>query len=210
MSEWIVVVPLIEEPSVTAQAMAAYDVKPKELLLVDNTPDGAYREWADKAIVRNGSGSNWGVSRSWNEGLDMGRDWTLILSSSVVLPFGLKYALAQLDEVIEAGEKWGVFTEEAFHAFALSRDLIDIVGRFDDVNFESYYEDNDYLYRMRLAGLNERPKVDLGADSLKPESVARALKRGLVRVDFGELKDRYVAKWGGTPGAEVFTIPYER
>lgn len=209
MTEWIVVVPLIEEPEVTRDALERHDVRAGQLLYIDNTPDGAYRDFADRAIVRNGSGFNWGVSRSWNEGLDMGRDWTLILSSSVVLPQGLSAALRILEGPIDEGEQWAVFTEEAFHAFAVSRACVEKIGRFDE-QFGSYYEDNDWQRRMSVAGLGDRPKVDLKADSLRPERVARALKRGLVEVDFGELAKKYRRKWGGDPREERFTTPYNR
>lgn len=209
MTEWIVVVPLIEEPEVTRDALERHDVRAGQLLYIDNTPDGAYRDFADRAIVRNGSGFNWGVSRSWNEGLDMGRDWTLILSSSVVLPQGLSAALRILEGPIDEGEQWAVFTEEAFHAFAVSRACVNKIGRFDE-QFFSYAEDSDWHYRMRIAGLADRPKVDLGANSLVPSRVARALKRGLVDVDFGELHAAFSKKWGGPPGQERFFTPYNR
>lgn len=209
IQDWLVVVPLIEEPAVLQAALDAHDVKPDQLMYVDNTRDGAYR-FEDKADVRNGTGTNWGVSRSWNVGIDEQHDWTLILSSSVVLPYGLRYALKQFDEVIEAGEEYIVFTEEALHAFAVSRKLIQTIGRFDE-NFFSYYEDTDFLYRLKVSKIKQPPwlpKIDLRAGSYQDKFIARALKRGLVKVDFGELKDYYVKKWGGPPSAEKFIRPF--
>lgn len=74
-------------------------------------------------------------------------------------------------------------------------------------------EDNDYVRRLELAGLhtasNPIPKV--GREILPgSETFGATLTSGVIDPScYGMNLDRYAVKWGGPPGAETFTIPYD-
>lgn len=98
--------------------------------------------------------------------------------------------------------------------FMVDAKLFEKVGFFDEQFEPAYHEDSDMLYRIKLAGLEvastsaaryyhiERGTVKgmaLGDDKVSMEVLDSKMKINL---------DRYIAKWGGSPGHEVFRVPY--
>lgn len=87
VEDFIVCVPVIAPRSETAAARAAWDVDAPNLLVVDNTPDGCYvgGPWE----YEGGTGENLGVAGSWNRGIGLGKPYTILMSSYLVLDEGL-------------------------------------------------------------------------------------------------------------------------
>jgi len=84
-----------------------------------------------------------------------------------------------------------------------------MVGSFDERLYPAYFEDNDYHYRIRLAGMRaithppamfyhygSRTQNEAGGAPLVPGNV------------FDENRRRYIQKWGGPPGCEQFRKPF--
>lgn len=94
-----------------------------------------------------------------------------------------------------------------FSAFAVSRDCWERVGEFDEVFFPAYYEDNDYHYRMRLVGI----KAVMYPPALFFHYGSRTQNEALGRPisDSHNQHMFYIAKWGGSPGQEKWSIPYD-
>jgi GT2 family glycosyltransferase len=103
----------------------------------------------------------------------------------------------------------------AFSCF-LIRDLaINLVGYFDETISPNYcyFEDNDYVYRMKLLGV-EVYRADCGADhynggsnTMKSLSPSRLQEHHL---KFNYAKKRYITKWGAEPGMEIYTKPFNK
>ena len=91
----------------------------------------------------------------------------------------------------------------------LSRRCRDVVGPFDERFYPAYFEDNDYHYRIQLAGLRAvtyPPAMFYHYGSrTQNEATAVPLVPGSV---FDENRRRYVQKWGGPPGQEQFRNPF--
>lgn len=93
-----------------------------------------------------------------------------------------------------------------FSAFMIDQKCWEITGEFDEVFAPAYYEDNDYHYRMQLAGLlaiTYPPAMFFHwASRTQLEALGRPLS------DTSNQHAQYVRKWGGDPGKEVFVRPY--
>lgn len=100
-------------------------------------------------------------------------------------------------------------------AFAMNAAVVERVGLFDEWSFwPLYFDDTDYAYRCHLSGI----RVEVGdfgvvegdgthATSLtihSDEELARANNRTWIINQAA-----YVAKWGGRPGKETFTTPWD-
>jgi GT2 family glycosyltransferase len=96
-----------------------------------------------------------------------------------------------------------------FSAFMINRECWDKVGEFDEVFAPAYHEDNDFHYRMKLAGVLSvcyPPAMFYHYGSrTQNESLGRPLVSGSA---FDDSRTRYITKWGGIPTKEVFTHPY--
>lgn len=99
-----------------------------------------------------------------------------------------------------------------FSCFILPDKLIERVGYFDEgisPNY-AYFEDNDFSYRMQLLGAN-KVKVDGISIFHNPSSTLRAYSSAQLALHhkrFEIAKKNYVAKWGGLPGYEKYTVAY--
>ena len=96
-----------------------------------------------------------------------------------------------------------------FSVFALTADVIEKVGWFDENYAPAYFEDNDFDYRCRLAGVNIR-SIPSGmqhrtSSTLREDPDYKAQNSGT----FASNKERYLAKWGGPPYMEKFTTPFD-
>lgn len=99
-----------------------------------------------------------------------------------------------------------------FSCFMINQRTIDEVGWFDENFRPGYFEDNDYHYRIHLAGfitanMADVPHYHVGSQTqLNP-----ANKAPVVTAKAFDLNRRYyVQKWGGTPGQETFTTPFNQ
>lgn len=135
----------------------------------------------------------------------------LVLCSQAIL-FGAQGG-ADLIAQLALTDGWGLEVAGAgWHLIGITTHTLRVVGPFDDGFHPAYYEDTDYLYRMGLAGLpspreNGRawPQIVV---NFGDRGTALSIHRGHVRPNFGELRARYIAKWGGDQGHETYRTPW--
>lgn len=101
--------------------------------------------------------------------------------------------------------------EPDFSCFMINRDTWNKIGAFDEKFYPAYFEDNDYHYRIRLAGTrgvktSTALHYHYGSRTIKDnpdmESVSNAM--------YLQNQDYYVMKWGGKPGKEKYKTPYNK
>lgn len=90
--------------------------------------------------------------------------------------------------------------------FILPKSTFETIGGFDEQFFPAYFEDNDYCYRMRLAGLN-RINDKFFDPELFRNSQTIARDKDLNK-NFDRNKELFKIKWGGYPQHETYTTPY--
>ena len=199
------VIPVIME-DITDKCLEKYDLDWKDLILIDNSKEGFCKKYEGKGAAIYYHPENAGVSKSWNYGVKSDADYLWVLSSSLVF----KHGFSELIEKMEYANDFGLLTNQAWHCLCLGRKTMDMIGLFDEKFYPGYFEDNDYLRRMKLAKIHDlgeyqMPKVELDVEC---QGTALAMKAGKVEVDFATLLAYYVEKWGGNPGQEIFDLPF--
>lgn len=178
----------------------------------------------------------WSFSKTVNFGanyfLDKGFDYVLVLNNDIVLHAD---AITRLVERFEKGgvgmvtcldvtgecegkpEKLAPLSSKekevcletphpCFSAFMFNKECWNTVGEFDELFAPAYYEDNDYHYRMELAGLlavTYPPSMFFHYGS---RTHMEALGRPMA--DSSNNHHSFIRKWGGNPKHEVYTHPY--
>ena len=202
------VIPVIIE-EITDKCLSKYDLDWKQLILVDNSKDGFCKKYLDKGAEIRFHPENLGVAGSWNYGIRSDADFLWIISSSLIFNKGF----SELIEKTKEANEYGLLTDEAWHCIGFTRKTFDKVGMFDEQFYPGYYEDNDFGYRLKLAGIHNHPdfpslpkvKIDVTC-----QGTATTLKSGLVKPRFDLLQEYYKRKWGGLPGNEKFIIPFNQ
>lgn len=208
-------VPVLQPPDQMTDTWPSWEGCGPELLVVDNTADGAWDPLArEYGWSYAGFGRNLAVSASWNvaranilahEGQP--HDLLLLFSASLHFDDGLP---AVLDQIAAAANWKGCQTQYGPHCLAYSRRLLELAGTWDE-NLPNYYGDNDYFYRLILEGWllaqpDPFPQIDINAPV--PED-GRAVNRTGLITNMSAAGEYYRARWGGPPSEETFTSPFD-
>lgn len=177
-------------------------------------------------IIVDNWNSNIGVAKAWNLGLSKsiayGIDYTLICNDDIVFEKG---TIGKMRLAIEQGltftsalntrdftptEEEDYDDEPDFSCFMVNPyEFINQVGFFDENYFPAYFEDNDMHYRMKQAGFpNMLRRTD--APMFHKGSVTQNWEGGMVvsSPQFEMNRAYYAEKWGGVPGEERYTLPF--
>ena len=168
----------------------------------------------DNILVVDNTKHNLGVAASWNVGvrhaLRNNLDYLVILSAA--MRFGPLGGQDFVEAMTKNESEVAVEPDEGigWHFIALRTDLFRMVGFFDFNYYPAYFEETDFAYRIQLAyGWQTKrplwPKCHIDA---KVESIAHGMRLGGVNVHMGQQSARYAKKWGGAPGFETFTTPF--
>ena len=195
--------------SVQAQEGVAPDI-----LIVRNGPavDLVCRYWEAQGLAVHRPRHNLGVAGAWNAACRWawlrGHDAVVLLNDDLELTDPA--ILARFREAVDAEPRGLYFlTGRGFGAACVSRVVWDELGPFDEGFWPAYHEDNDMHRRASLAGI---PWRDVAGHSEHFGSAAIRTDRGLEALNqltFPLTQQRYVAKWGGLPGDERFSRPFD-
>ncbi len=182
-----------------------HDFKQTHIYVVDNgqqditIPESEYFH-----VIRNEN--NVGVAASWNQLCNKiyeNHKFAFILNDDVYLgklDWEIELLLSQYSGDIYIGSfEWS--------SFILPKSTYLKVGQFDENFYPAYFEDNDYLYRMRLEGLHIFDKLGF-ISPLVYRNSQTAEKMPEVLTHFEINKNYYISKWGGEPNKELFTQPF--
>lgn len=181
-------------------------------------------------------GNNIGVAPAWNKGvydaLRKGYEYCLIINDDIVLSPSLidiltirassiDYTLVSgtdgkglyLPDQVRRGEinrlsyDQDIIDAPHFSCFMITKNTIERVGWFDDNFAPAYFEDNDYCHRCVLSGY--MPVRSQSAIFYHYGSATQNAGKRVVSSDlFKNNRKYYVEKWGGEPGREQYTHPY--
>ena len=179
--------------------------------------------------VQNNYDTNIGVAAAWNLFMEWaindGIDMLFIVNDDVTFEPG------SFDKAVESfAEKPSdcivmtchcSYAEDQFYpgmadfcCFALNpKEAVDKVGLFDHENFQpAYYEDNDYMRRIKLAGFEYYLYGGLKVhhEGSKTQFWNGEDKRVVTHEAFRKNQNNYVKKWGGLPGAETYQTPFNK
>jgi GT2 family glycosyltransferase len=99
---------------------------------------------------------------------------------------------------------------QTFSCFMVRSSLFEKAGYFDEMFWPAYFEDNDFHRRMGIAGVTETI-APCGYDHMNSATMKKYTKDELElhHERFLACRAYYVSKWGGMPGAERFTVPFD-
>jgi GT2 family glycosyltransferase len=170
--------------------------------------------------------NNIGVSAGWNQGLrravESGCDLALVCNDDILLAPGtislLKWSVWNhgADLVTPVNTRDGVVTATAEHnpnpdfaCFMVKpEEFRDKFGFFDEGFTPAYFEDNDMHYRMKLSGGSAYARTDAGFYHRGSVTQNWGGQRIVSHEMFRSNEAYYMFKWGGLPGHEQFTLPW--
>ena len=207
MDNFIVGIPTYNRADLLKPVLKKYITLFEKIIVVDNGDQNIRLDYEGVSIYN--PGFNLGVAASWNLLCKLAfesykKDWVLLVNDDVDLGYGTDV----VNEAISRCKSGLAQSEYMFSVFLLSKSLYEKVGPFDNGFYPAYYEDSDYLYRMKLLGIRQdvdpalNPKLFRQSQTYEkaPDMVNEAMKQN---------KERYILKWGGLPFLEKYNKPYE-
>lgn len=98
-----------------------------------------------------------------------------------------------------------------FSAFMITKEGYEKVGEFDENFSPAYFEDNDYHYRINLAGLKAITVPMAVYYHYGSRTSVEGLPRSIERhQSFERNRQYYIKKWGGMPGKENYKTPFNK
>ena len=205
---YCILIPTINRKDLLIEALQWYvaNLKDTDIIILDNGKQGIASGVPNLKIFE--SEKNKGVAGSWNwlieKAISLGHTHFLILNDDIIL----KRYSSEIKEIIE---RWGDYT---FHrprpfynwsAFILNKSIYEKVGEFDEAFEKCFFEDNDYEYRMRLAGITVRYEDALNAEVYRN---SQTIEKDPLLGDYLSNKKYYIYKWGGVPESETYKTPF--
>jgi len=151
--------------------------------------------------------TNIGVAASWNKLCNIifeNHKYAYILNDDIYLG----HNEAAVNEVIKKNKSGFIQAQSTWAAFIISQSVYKKVGDFDSSFYPAYFEDNDYIYRMKLANINIEQSMRLIPMVMRHSS--SLTKDPSLNKDFLKNKNRFIDKWGGEPKKEKFKTPYNK
>lgn len=214
-----IVIPTINRADLLNEALKIYEVSfPHTPIIILNNGNQLIRHSPNVTVHH--SPSNIGVAASWNflcqqAFYSLKNSYALVLNDDIQLASN-EQAILELLKMMDSEVRKQQIREASFlchgpggmNAFIIGVTAFKLVGLFDEQFFPAYFEDNDYLYRMKLQGVPVEMSMRLKSSVfVNSGSIAKdpSLNR---RFDLN--KQYYIAKWGGPPGYECFKIPFNK
>jgi GT2 family glycosyltransferase len=205
----VLICPVLSRFDLLERMIASIDHPVGRLVIVDNSLTGYSNPEA--AVIRPITGL--GYPGGINAGILQTPDapWWAWVNNDIEFGPG---DLAHIAEVMDAAQGPTHLTgsdRRLRNAYgAMNAACIDTVGLFDDWAFYPiYFDDDDYEYRCRLGGvewltydgtINHAGSMTINSDEHLRAENSRS---------FMQNRARYIAKWGGVPGHECFSRPYD-
>lgn len=208
----VFIAPHYSRPDLTDRMLASIDVPVGRGLVIDNARSGYAPNVGPEWVTFQPPFGSLGLPGSINFGIMQTFDapWWLWASNDLVFSPGDLQAIANLMEA--AGDPLVVTFR--FAVLALNRAVVQTVGLFDEWEFwPLYFDDTDFARRCSLADIpitHDQWGIREGADgfdhsmTIRDEKIGRANNRSWI-----ENERAYKAKWGGLPGKEKFSTPYD-
>jgi len=144
---------------------------------------------------------NLGAAGAWNHVFRTSPGPWLIAGNDVAFHAG---AIVACDRAVSENPDATVLYADGYSVFVMTELGIAQVGYFDESFWPAYFEDDDHYYRSRLAHAKQ-VRVD-GCGCAHEKSAT--IKQDPTLNNYKALLNHYVEKWGGPPGGEAWTVPY--
>jgi GT2 family glycosyltransferase len=149
-----------------------------------------------------------GVSESWNLLIEKAfcSDYYLILNDDIVLE-NSEHNISEIIKNDDGNTFYVCEPKNNWSSFILSKSVFDKVGKFDEGFIRSYYEDNDYFYRMSLNNVNYKITPQLNPTVYRN---SQTIFKNPELNNSTNNKEYYIKKWGGEPNFEKYKTPFNQ
>ena len=210
MQDLCILIPTINRKDLLMKALESYsEVMPEVTKLILDNGNQDIPCIDDNTWIWQ-STQNLGVAASWNYliGKAIVNDFKyfLILNDDVIL----QKDEAQIKQILSKGTSEHFYLCRPFYnwsSFILTKKVYEKVGPFDENFKKAYFEDNDYMYRMRLAGVPIKY-----VDELNPDIYlnSQTIEKNPLLGGYVENREYFLQKWGGLPESETFKTPFNK
>jgi GT2 family glycosyltransferase len=204
-------IPTLNRADLLLPTLAKYvteDFKDIEIHIIDNgKQDLSFLNIFPNVLVYE-QDHNIGVAASWNKLCKIifeKHNHALILNDDVYLGYNTDV----VNSVIQKYEYSLVQSYVSWSVILMSKYMYDFIGDFDETFYPAYYEDSDYLYRMKLKGIRQDVEADLNPQTVRI-SMTQERDPELVNASMEANRLRYIEKWGNSPLLETFLTPYNK
>jgi len=186
---------------------ALNDFPNTEIHIIDNGNQGIENKYGERVKIYETKDQNLSVAGSWNrlcQKIFAKSEYAVILNDDVYLgrkEFEIEMLLnQQFYDLYLSMCEWSVFI--------IPKKTYIKVGMFDEEFNPAYYEDNDYMYRMKLAKKSIfkipflNPVVYKNSQTMEKQPNIMSYAR--------VSKSRYISKWGGEPNREKYITPFNQ
>lgn len=206
----VLIVPVLNRWDLAERMLASIDV-PARVVVVDNGHIGMAGDFEVMRPI-----ANLGFGGSINSVICQTPEaawWMWAGADLAFAPGDLAHIAQLMDRARVPQLVTGDRSDERLLRFAygaLNRECIEAVGLLDEGFFPAYFDDDDYEYRCRTGGvswityngaISHSRSATINSDPALAAANART---------FPMNHARYVAKWGGPPGSERFSRPWDR
>jgi GT2 family glycosyltransferase len=205
-TDFCLAIPTINRADLLNEALAKYfiDFSTIHILIVDNGNQDIITRDELFEIYR--PEKNLGVAGSWNFLIERASQLNyrrvLILNDDIYMGKNRLDIGNIINQFPHADLTKGT---KDFCAFIITAFAYTMYGKFDTNFSPAYFEDNDYLYRLKLADA-----YVITTELLDPEIFRNSMtimKDRSLNDNFQNNKDYYALKWGGGVGEETLTKP---
>ena len=207
-SGFCIVIPTINQKKLLVNALDWYltNLTQTEIIVLDNGKQGLVS--GDPRLKIFEPAAPKGVAASWNwlitKAIQEGYTKFLVLNDDIIL----KRYTEEIDALFDSVSPMTFVKPHVSYnwsAYLLTKEIFTKVGGFDEGFEKCFYEDNDYEYRMKLAGCTITHSDLLNAQVYLNSQSSIADPR---LSDFTGNRNYYERKWGGLPNAEKYTTPF--
>ena len=223
-------IPVLNRFDLLEQAIDALDYPNVELFVVNNnTVDAENQKHFERLKEKYQFDSfspryNLGVAASWNRIIttawSRGYNFVYVGSNDTMLSPGTLKAFVEMQKP----EPEALWLLNHFNFWCLRMAAVPKVGLLDENFMPAYFEDNDFFYRVGLAGLevlhlhehefehNGRTVPAVSSHHLGSQTIASDAEYAMHNGNtFGNWNaSHFGMKWGGGPGGEQFKTPYDK
>jgi len=186
---------------------ALNDFPNTDIHIIDNGNQSIENKYGNRVKIYETKDQNLSVAGSWNrlcQYIFAKSEYALILNDDVYLgrkEFEIEMLLNQhyADLYLSMCE-WSVFI--------IPKKTYIKIGMFDEDFSPAYYEDNDYMYRLKING--KRPFKIPFLNPIVYKNSATIEKEPSILAYSKANKSRYIAKWGGEPDKENYNKPFNQ
>jgi GT2 family glycosyltransferase len=217
----VLAIPILNRADFLLRCIRSIDYPVDKLLIINNGDDPGVNAAIEQLegerdfdLRTYKPGFNMGVAASWNWIMKNNpADYWLLVGNDIQLTSG---DLRKIDKFARAHPDYATMPANWGHSlFTMTPIGVEGVGYFDENYYPAYSEDQDWMYRLKLAGLPWQDVPDVhalhgepplwGSSTVWSDPILNK-KSAVTQKTNAEYFRR---KWGGPPGQETFTHPYD-